>query len=112
MNYYPGDVTTLSDDELHQLKGELHEAGVVFQDRYDYDPEDWMYQAIEHYDKLDAEVERRWELANPEAVEKREQDRRPYSEIVGAAVSNARPQLMSIFEDSVSLMSMLRRQRR
>lgn len=106
--FYQGDLTKLSDSELKQFSNELCDAGVTSIDPYYYDEGDWIRQANDHYEDIRKELNRRWELANPEEVIKRKESGRAMATLLNAQIDHVRPKLLEMFEKSQQISKLIR----
>lgn len=58
MNHFPASIDHLPDEELIRLQHELEECGVMSRDQYDFEPEDWGFQAHQRWSDILDEL--RW----------------------------------------------------
>lgn len=113
INFYAGDITNLSDEELKTLEQEIWASGVLDDDdsweAAEQDAGDWDVQARKRFDAIRIELNRRWELANPEEAEKRRKFREFISPVMQAQTAYFQNLVEQSFERASSIEQLYRK---
>jgi hypothetical protein len=93
MNFYPSDPRTLTDADLTALISEIENSGVLGLDPFDFEPEDWEWQATDRWHALIQEQDRRWEIRRPQEAAKRQRKRAALDELNSYVLERITPKI-------------------